>query len=109
VFVALWSRGEAVAVCTIEKANVAINRLVQQGRLQELCCVIVDVCPPPLQCMPGLRPGLHPIICIPMSILEGWQKKTNCLCAGDAIEQHKAGLRFHAESNCAAFPNAIVG
>jgi len=41
-----------VAVCTIEKANVAINRLVQQGRLQELCCVIVDVS------LVSLTPGL---------------------------------------------------
>ena len=38
-------RGEDVAVCTIEKANVAINRLVQQSRLDSLCCVIVDVSP----------------------------------------------------------------
>ena len=36
-------RGESVAVCTIEKANVAINRLVQQSRLHKLCCVIIDV------------------------------------------------------------------
>ena len=34
-------------MCTIEKANVCINRLVQQGRLQELCCVVVDVRPLP--------------------------------------------------------------
>ena len=35
-------RGETVAVCTIEKANAAINRLAQEGRLGELCCVVVD-------------------------------------------------------------------
>ncbi|KAL0029501.1 hypothetical protein WJX77_012503 [Trebouxia sp. C0004] len=42
--------GESVAVCTIEKANVAINKLVQEGRLGELTCVVVDelhmVCDP---------------------------------------------------------------
>ena len=34
--------GEAVAVCTIEKANVCINRLIQEGRLGELCCIVID-------------------------------------------------------------------
>ncbi|DBA82486.1 TPA: hypothetical protein ACH3X2_000714 [Trebouxia sp. C0005] len=34
--------GESVAVCTIEKANGAINKLVQEGRLGELTCVVVD-------------------------------------------------------------------
>lgn len=29
-------RGETVAICTIEKANVAINRLAQEGRLGAL-------------------------------------------------------------------------
>ena len=33
---------ETVAVCTIEKANGAVNRLVQEGRMHELCCIIVD-------------------------------------------------------------------
>eukprot|EP00887_Chlorella_sp_A99_P004871 scaffold4.g4871.t1 len=37
----LAPRGETVAVCTIEKANVAINRLAAEGRLGELCCVVV--------------------------------------------------------------------
>ena len=30
--------GESVAVCTIEKANVCVNRLAQEGRLGELVC-----------------------------------------------------------------------
>lgn len=34
--------GEAVAVCTIEKANMAINKLIAEDRLGELCCVVVD-------------------------------------------------------------------
>lgn len=33
---------ELVAVCTIEKANGAINRLVSEGRLSELVCVVID-------------------------------------------------------------------
>ena len=38
----LAPNGEAVAVCTIEKANVCINRLLQEGRLGELCCIVID-------------------------------------------------------------------
>eukprot|EP00798_Chlamydomonas_sp_ICE-L_P011821 gene11821-33942_t len=38
----LSRKDEGLAVCTIEKANVAINRLVQEGRMFELCCIIVD-------------------------------------------------------------------
>lgn len=34
--------GEAVAVCTIEKANVCVNRLAQEGRLGELACIVID-------------------------------------------------------------------
>ena len=39
----LGYRGEDVAVCTIEKANVAINKLMQEKRLGErlvLCCML---------------------------------------------------------------------
>ena len=32
-----------MAVCTIEKANGALNKMIQQARLGNLCCVIVDV------------------------------------------------------------------
>ena len=35
-------RTEAVAVLTMEKANVTINRLVADQRLHELVCVVVD-------------------------------------------------------------------
>ncbi len=38
----LAPNGEAVAVCTIEKANVCINRLLQEGRLSELSCIVID-------------------------------------------------------------------
>ncbi|KAH7617243.1 putative Helicase and polymerase-containing protein TEBICHI [Nannochloris sp. 'desiccata'] len=38
----LAPNGEAVAVCTIEKANVCINRLLQEGRLAELSCIVID-------------------------------------------------------------------
>jgi DNA polymerase theta len=31
-----------MAVCTIEKANMAINRMVLEGRLHELVFVVVD-------------------------------------------------------------------
>lgn len=34
--------GEAIAICTIEKANVCINRLLQEGRLAELSCIVID-------------------------------------------------------------------
>lgn len=35
-------RGEHVAVCSIEKANNCVSRLLCEGRLHELCCVVVD-------------------------------------------------------------------
>ena len=38
----LLAQDETVAVCTIEKANIAINRMVLEGRLHELVCVVVD-------------------------------------------------------------------
>ncbi|GFR45397.1 hypothetical protein Agub_g6680, partial [Astrephomene gubernaculifera] len=33
---------EIVAVVTMEKANSTVNRLIAEGRLGELCCVVVD-------------------------------------------------------------------
>ncbi|PNH10835.1 Helicase POLQ-like [Tetrabaena socialis] len=33
---------EVVAVVTMEKANSTVNRLIAEGRLAELCCVVVD-------------------------------------------------------------------
>jgi DNA polymerase theta len=35
-------QGETVAICTIEKACVAVNKLMQDRRLGELCSVVVD-------------------------------------------------------------------
>jgi len=32
----------SVAVCTIEKANSLINKLLEEGRLSELCIVVID-------------------------------------------------------------------
>ncbi|KAK9789408.1 hypothetical protein WJX73_009184 [Symbiochloris irregularis] len=33
---------ETVAVCTIEKANMTVNKLIQEGRVGELTCVVID-------------------------------------------------------------------
>jgi DNA polymerase theta len=33
---------ERVAVCSIEKANVALNKMLSEGRLDELAAVVVD-------------------------------------------------------------------
>lgn len=35
-------KGTAVAVCTIEKANSLINRLLEEGRLSELGIIVID-------------------------------------------------------------------
>eukprot|EP00899_Mesostigma_viride_P021921 jgi/Mesvir1/29730/Mv00959-RA.1 len=34
--------GESVAVCTIEKASITINRLLEEGRIDKLACVVID-------------------------------------------------------------------
>jgi DNA polymerase theta len=34
--------GEDIAICTIEKANAAVNRLILEGRIAQLACVVVD-------------------------------------------------------------------
>ena len=33
---------EVIAICTMEKANMAVNMLLMEGRLHELTCVVVD-------------------------------------------------------------------
>ncbi|GLI65409.1 hypothetical protein VaNZ11_008967 [Volvox africanus] len=38
----LSAPGEMVAVMTMEKANSSVNRMLAEGRLGELCCVVVD-------------------------------------------------------------------
>lgn len=35
-------KGTSVAVCTIEKANSLINRLLEEGRLSELGIIVID-------------------------------------------------------------------
>ena len=35
-------QGETISVCTIEKANVALNRIVSDGRLGEIAAVVFD-------------------------------------------------------------------
>lgn len=32
----------SVAVCTIEKANSLVNKLLEEGRLSELCIIVID-------------------------------------------------------------------
>jgi replicative superfamily II helicase/DNA polymerase I-like protein with 3'-5' exonuclease and polymerase domains len=33
---------DLIAVCTIEKANILLQKMIEASRVQELCCVIVD-------------------------------------------------------------------
>ena len=33
---------EVISICTMEKANMAVNMLLMEGRLHELTCVVVD-------------------------------------------------------------------
>lgn len=33
---------ESIAVCTIEKSNLIINRLIEEGKLDELCIIVID-------------------------------------------------------------------
>lgn len=45
---------------TMEKANVTINRMLQEGRLHELCCVVVDeahMVSDPQRCGTARRPA----------------------------------------------------
>ena len=35
-------QAERIAICSIEKANMAVNHLIQEGRLHELVSVVVD-------------------------------------------------------------------
>ncbi len=38
----MWIQEEICAVLTMEKANVAVNRLLSSQRVHELVCVVVD-------------------------------------------------------------------
>jgi hypothetical protein len=38
----LAARKENIAVCSYEKGNSAINRLIAKNQLKDLCCVVVD-------------------------------------------------------------------
>jgi DNA polymerase theta len=38
----MWLQEEVCAVLTMEKANVAVNRLLAAQRVHELVCVVVD-------------------------------------------------------------------
>lgn len=64
-------RGEAVAVCSIEKANVTVNRLVQETRCGK------RLCPAPL--LPRVPPGFSSL-CSPQRGFDplAEQGKTRC-------------------------------
>lgn len=32
----------AVMVCTVEKANIVVNRMVEDNQLSSLCCIVID-------------------------------------------------------------------
>jgi thymidine kinase len=34
--------GNQICICTIEKANAIVNQLIEEGRLDEVGCVVVD-------------------------------------------------------------------
>jgi len=34
--------GNQICICTIEKANAIVNQLIEEGRLDEIGCVVVD-------------------------------------------------------------------
>lgn len=36
------TKDTSVAVCTIEKANVLVNKLLEEGRLSELAILVID-------------------------------------------------------------------
>lgn len=38
----LAAQGETIAVCTMEKANIVVNKLLEEGRLGEVVCIVVD-------------------------------------------------------------------
>lgn len=39
---AMSQQGAEIAICTIEKANGMVNRMLEEGRLDELGCLTID-------------------------------------------------------------------